>query len=232
MSDAILEVNQNQSLSLPYYKSLLPKSINNEINLSKKSSNRCSSLYRQRLERIKTNCELIRQRRRLLSPIVPIELRPSLFQQRYYQSGSLKSLSVKNSHWRSTNFLRLSDEYLYKCKYAIYSSTKQYFKQNEFYHFLRNLFSCSSLTNEYNNDSHMCHLCNYKFSSKDTFDLHLNRRSVSIEYQCLSCQSLIRTMNPCQAYYHLLLHDHNNPNELCIEHLNINYDWDNCSVSY
>ena len=39
MFDTIIELNQNQALLLPYYKSILPKSINNEINLSKKILN-------------------------------------------------------------------------------------------------------------------------------------------------------------------------------------------------
>ncbi|CAF3895137.1 unnamed protein product, partial [Rotaria magnacalcarata] len=134
MSNVMIDSYGNQSLFLPYYKNLLPKSIGNEIILSKKNSKRCSSSYRQRLERIKTNCQLIRQRRRRdLFPIVPIELRPSVFQQRSYKKGSLEILNVNDNHWQTTNFLRLSDEYLFKCKYAIYSSTNRYFKQNEFY---------------------------------------------------------------------------------------------------
>ncbi|CAF0909598.1 unnamed protein product [Rotaria sordida] len=227
MSNTIIDLNENQLLFLPYYKNLLPKSINNEINISKKNSKRysSSSSYRQRLERIKTNCQLIRQRRRrYLFPILPIELRPSLFQQRYYKSGSLELLNVNNNHWQSTNFLRLSDEYLYKCKYAIYSSTNRYFKQNEFYRFLREIFSYTFSTKEYHNDLYICQLCHYKFSTKNMFDLHLNRRSVSIQYRCLTCQSLIKTMNPCQAYYHLLLHNNNITKEKRIGQLNINYD--------
>ena len=132
---------------------------------------------------------------------------------------------------RQISYAYLTNIYINVNMQFIYQ-TKQYFKQNEFYHFLRELFSCSLSTNEYNNDSHICQLCNYKFSSNDMFDLHLNRRSISIEYQCLICQSSIRTINPCQAYYHLFFHDHNNQNEPCIKHLNINYDWNNCSVSY
>jgi hypothetical protein len=224
--------NINQSSFLSYYKNLLPKSIINEINLPKKNSKRCSSSsYRQRLKRIKTNCQLIRQRRRrCLFPILPIELRPSLFQQRYYQSGSLELLNVHDNHWQSTNFLRLSDEYLYKCKYAMYSSTSRYFKQNEFYQFLKELFSYSLNIEESDNDSFICQLCNHKFISNDMFDLHLNRQSVSIQYRCLTCQSWIKTMNPCQAYYHLLSHT-NISKEKRIGHLNINYDWKNSLVS-
>lgn len=228
----MIDSNENQSAFLSYYKNLLPKSINNEVNIPKKNVKRCSSTYRQRLERIKTNCELIRQRRRrYVFPIVPIELRPSLFQRRSYQTGSLELLNVNNNHWQSTNFLRLSDEYLYKCKYAIYSSTNRYFKQNEFYNFLRKIFSCLPSTNEHTTNSYLCQLCHYKFNSNNMFDLHLNRRSVSIQYRCLTCQSWIKTMNPCQAYYHLLLHS-NITKEKRIDQLNIHYDCDSCSVSY
>lgn len=231
MSNNIIDLNDNQSLFLPYYKSLLPKSINNEVNLSKKPSKRCSSSYRQRLKRIKTNCQLIRQRRRrYVFPIMPVELRPSLFQQRSYQTGSLASLNVGDNHWQSTNFLRLSDEYLYKCKYATYSSTKQFFKQKEFYHFLKELFSYSLSIDEHCNDSHVCQLCKNSFSSNNMFNLHLNRQSVSIQYQCLTCQLLIKATNPCQAYYHLLLHQ-NATREKRITKLNINFDCDNYLVS-
>jgi hypothetical protein len=222
----------NQLSLLPYYKNLLPKSNINEINLPKKNSKRCSSSYRQRLERIKTNCQLIRQRRRrCLFPVLPIELRPSLFQQRYYKSGSLESLTVNDNQWQPTNILRLSDEYLYKCKYAMYSSTNRYFKQNEFSQFLKELFSYSTNTEESPNDISICQLCNHKFSSNEMFDLHLNRRSVSIQYRCLTCQSWIKTMNPCQAYYHLLSHK-NLSKDKRIGQLNINFDWENSLVSY
>jgi hypothetical protein len=225
--------NINQTEFLSYYKNLLPKSIINEINLPpKKNSKRCSSSYRQRLKRIKTNCQLIRQRRRrCLFPINPIELRPSLFQQRYYQTGSLELLNVNDNHWQSTNFLRLSDEYLYKCKYAMYSSTIRYFKQNEFYQFLKELFSYPTNTEEIHNDLSICQLCNHKFTLNNMFDLHLNRRSLSIQYRCLTCQSWIKSLNPCQAYYHLLSHK-NNSKEKRIGQLNINYDWENSLVSY
>lgn len=223
--------NMNQTTLLPYYKNLLPKSNNNEINLQKKNSKRCSSSYRQRLERIKTNCKLIRQRRRrCLFPINPIELRSSLFQQRYYQTGSLESLNVGDNHWQPTNVLRLSNEYLYKCKYAMYSSTNRYFKQNEFYQFLKELFSYSSDDEESTDDLNKCELCDNKFHTTDMFDLHLNRRSVLIQYRCLTCQSWIKTMNPCQAYYHLLSHK-NLSKEKRIGQLNINHDWKNSLVS-
>jgi hypothetical protein len=193
-----------------------------------KNSKRCSSSYRQRLKRIKTNCQLIRERRRrCLFPISPIELRPSLFQQRFYQTGSLESLNVNVNHWQPTNLLRLSDEYLYKCKYAMYSSTNRYFKQNEFYQFLKELFSYSSSKEKHRN---LCQLCDHKFSSNDTFDLHIQRRSVSIQYRCLICQTWVKTMNPCQAYYHLLSHK-NTSKEKRIGQLSINYEWENCLVS-
>ncbi|CAF1457474.1 unnamed protein product [Rotaria magnacalcarata] len=227
MSNVMIDSYGNQSLFLPYYKNLLPKSIGNEIILSKKNSKRCSSSYRQRLERIKTNCQLIRQRRRRdLFPIVPIELRPSVFQQRSYKKGSLEILNVNDNHWQTTNFLRLSDEYLFKCKYAIYSSTNRYFKQNEFYRFLKEIFSCSFSSNEHQIDLNECQFCDSKFSSNEMFDLHLNRRSVSIQYRCLTCQSWIKSMNPCQAYYHLLLHN-NSTKEKRIGQLNIHYNSDN-----
>jgi hypothetical protein len=223
--------NVNQSSFLPYYKNLLPKSIINDINSSKKNSKRCSSSYRQRLKRIKTNCQLIRQRRRYcLFPINPIEIQPSLFQQRHYQSGSLELLNVNDAHWQSTNILRLSDEYLYKCKYAMYSSTSRYFKQNEFYQFLREIFSYSFDIEECDNDLHRCQLCKHQFSSNDTFDLHLNRRSISIQYRCLTCHSWIKALNPCQAYSHLISHS-NNSKDKRIGQLNINYDWQNSLVS-
>ncbi|UJR10111.1 hypothetical protein I4U23_014333 [Adineta vaga] len=230
MSGTVLEFNSSQSLFLQYYKNLLPKSINNEINLTKKSTKRCSSSYRQRLERIKNNCQLIRQRRRRYCsfPISPIELRPSIFQQRFYQSGSLELLNVNDKHWQSTNILRLSNEYLYKCKYAMHSSTNRYFKQNEFYTFLRELFLCSTIINDSDNNNYQCQLCDYHFQSNDMLNLHLNRQSISIQYRCLTCQSLIKTMNPCQAYYHLLLHT-NSTKENCIGRLNMNYDKQTCS---
>jgi hypothetical protein len=228
MSNKILELNENKSVFLPYYKNLLPKSIINEINLPKQ---RCSSSYRQRLKRIKTNCQLIRQRRRYrcLFPILPIELRPSLFQQRNYQSGALELLNVNDNRWQSTNFLRLSDEYLYKCKYAMYSSTNRYFKQDEFYQFLKELFSCSSSIEEHDNGSFVCQLCNYKFHSNDMFNLHLNRQSVLIQYRCLTCQSWVNATNPCQAYYHLLSHNKSSK-EKRIGQLNINCDRESCLV--
>ncbi|CAF1263414.1 unnamed protein product [Adineta steineri] len=235
MSNRILELNQNQSLFLPYYKNLLPKSIINEINLPKKNLKRCSLSYRQRLERIKTNCQLIRQRRRrCLFPISPVELRPSLFQQRSYQTGSLELLNVNVNHWQSTNLLHLSDEYLYKCKYAMYSSKNRCFKQIEFYNFLKEFFSYSLSIDEDNdnNNNHdliLCQLCNYKFHSNNMFNLHLNRRSVSIQYRCLTCQSLIKTLNPCEAYYHLLSHT-NISKEKRIGELSIKCDRDSCLV--
>jgi hypothetical protein len=220
--------NVNHSSFLLYYKNLLPKSNINDHNLSKKPSKHCSSSYRQRLKRIQTNCQLIRQRRRhCLFPINPIELQPSLFQQRYYQTGSLELLNVNDTHWQSTNILRLSNEYLYKCKYAMYSSTNQYFKQNEFYQFLRELFSYTSdIDDKY--DNNQCQLCKHQFISNDMFNLHLNRRSISIEYRCLTCQLWIKSLNPCQAYSHLITHS----KETCIEQLNINYDWQNSLVNY
>ena len=219
--------NVNQSSFLPYYKNLLPKSVINENNLPKKNSKRCSSTYRQRLKRIKTNCRLIRQRRRrCLFPIDPIELQPSIFQQRSYHPGSLELLNVNDTHWQSTNILRLSDEYLYKCKYAMYSTTNRSFKQNEFYQFLKELFSYSLESDETINT---CQLCAHTFTSNQMFDLHLNRRSVSIQYRCLTCHLWIKTMNPCQAYYHLLGHQ-NQTKEKRIGQLNINFDWENSLV--
>ncbi|CAF5122099.1 unnamed protein product, partial [Rotaria magnacalcarata] len=135
-----------------------------------------------------------------------------------------------DNHWQTTNFLRLSDEYLFKCKYAIYSSTNRYFKQNEFYRFLKEIFSCSFSSNEHQIDLNECQFCDSKFSSNEMFDLHLNRRSVSIQYRCLTCQSWIKSMNPCQAYYHLLLHN-NSTKEKRIGQLNIHYNSDNYLVS-
>jgi hypothetical protein len=221
--------NINHSHLLPYYKNLLPKSITNDYNSSKKNAKRCSSSYRQRLKRIQTNCQLIRQRRRhCLFPINPIELQPSLFQQRSYQTGSLELLNVNETYWQPTNILRLSDEYLYKCKYAMYSSTSRYFKQNEFYQFLRDLFSYSSDIEICDNDQNQCQLCKHQFNSNETFDLHLNRRSISIQYRCLTCQTWIKTMNPCQAYSHLISHS----KEARIGQLNINYDWQTSLVSH
>lgn len=223
--------NINQSTLLPYYKNLLPKSNITDINLSKKNSKRCSSSYRQRLERIKNNCQLIRQRRRrCLFSTDPIELRSSLFQRRSYKIGSLESLNVNDNHWQSTNFLRLSDEYLYKCKYAMYSSTNRIFKQNEFYQFLKELFSYPSEIDESDNHSHKCQLCEHTFHTQEMFDIHLNRRSVLIQYRCFTCQAWIKTMNPCQAYYHLLSHS-NLSKEKRIGQLNINHDWKNSLVS-
>ena len=202
-----------------------------ELNSSSKKNNskRCSSLYRQRLKRIKTNCQLIRQRRKNnLFPINPIELRPSLFQQRFYQLGSLESLDVSEPNWQSTNVLRLSDEYLFKCKYAMYSSTNRSFKQNEFAQFLKELFSYPINSEEEEEQWH-CQLCTHQFNSNDMFNLHLTRRSISIQYRCLTCQVWIKAMNPCEAYYHLLSHSHTSK-EKRIEQLNIHYDWENALV--
>ncbi|CAF0862099.1 unnamed protein product [Adineta ricciae] len=226
MADIVLELDLSQSTFLPHYKNLLPTSNANESNSTKKSSKRSSSSYRERLERIKNNCQLIRERRRRCSLFsnLPIELRPSLFQQRHYQSGALELLNISPNHWQSTNALRLSDEYLYKCKYAMYATTNRNFKQKEFYFLLRELFSCSATIEiDSSNQSYQCQLCDSSFHSADIFHLHLNRRSVSIQYQCLTCQSLIQTTNPCQAYYHLLLHP-NSTKEKRLAHLSINCD--------
>ena len=230
MSNTLLELT---------YKKLLPKPLVNESNLSSNKltlhSNvkRCgssSSSYRQRLERIKTNCQLIRERRRrALFPSAPIQLRSSLFQQRSYQYGSLELLNVKDQHWTSSNFLRLSDEYLYKCKYAMFASTHRSFDQNEFIYFLRNLFSCSSIDAQ--DGLYRCQLCEKRFHSTEMFDLHLQRRSVSIEYRCQTCHSWIQTHNPCQAYAHLFIHRDSSSNEKCIRQLTINFDWQQRLVS-
>ena len=225
----------NQSSFLPHYRNLLPKSVANETTLFKKSSThttakRCgsSSSYRHRLKRLKTNCQLIRERRpRPVSPSQSIQLRPSVFQQRSYRSGSLELLQVNNSHWQSSNFLRLSDEYLYKCKYATFASKSRIFQQSEFYHLLKELFSCSSI-----NEAHglyRCQLCQNKFHSNEMFDLHLHRRSVSIDYQCLTCQARISASNPCQAYAHLLTHG-SHPTEKRIAQLTMNCNRQQCLV--
>lgn len=225
----------NQSSFLPHYRSLLPKSVANETNHVKKSASqttakRCgsSSSYRHRLKRLKTNCQLIRERRRRpVSPSHPIQLRPSVFQQRSYRSGSLELLHVNNSQWQSSNFLRLSDEYLYKCKYATFASKSRVFKQSEFYQLLKELFQCSSINEEHG--LHRCQLCQNNFHSNEMFDLHLHRRSVSIDYQCLTCQTLISASNPCQAYAHLLTHG-SHPADKRIARLTMNCNRQQCLV--
>ena len=220
----------NQSSFLPYYKSLLPKSVANETTQFKKPAShsiakRCgsSSSYRHRLKRIETNCQLIRERRRrALSPSPPIHLRPSVFQQRSYRSGSLELLEVNASDWQTSNFLRLSDEYLYKCKYAMFASKSRVFEQSEFHRLLTELFSCASI-NEDVDGVYRCQLCQNRFHSNSTFDFHLHRRSVSIDYRCLTCHASISASNPCQAYAHLLTHD-SHPTEKRIEQLTMNCD--------
>lgn len=182
-----------------------------------------SSTYRQRLERIKTNCQLIRQRRR---KNFPIKLHENVFQQRTYQIGSLESIRLNSEQWATSNFLRLSDEYLYKCKYAMFASTCRSYKQNEFYKFLKEFYSCAVNSTE---GIHQCQLCENKFHSNEMFDLHLQRESVSINYRCLVCRLRVETTNPCQAYSHLLKHK-NLPEEKRIDQLTINSNWQQYSV--
>lgn len=201
-----------------HYRNLLPKSIPFDLK-------RCtSSSYRQRLKRLQNNCELIRQHRRC-STRHPIELRTNVFQQRSYQKGSLESLNVRTAHWQRTNLLRLSDEYLYKCKYAMYASNIQRLTRQAFARFLKEFFSYPL---ERENDGFSCELCTAEFSSNEMYQVHLHRRSISMKYRCCTCQSMIESSNPCQAYSHLLSHHSSHSS---IEQLQINSDWSSARVN-
>lgn len=212
--------NENQSSLVSHYRNLLPKSIPFDLNLTKRCS---SSSYRQRLKRLQNNCQLIRQRRRChaLVPAQPIELRSNVFQQRFYRKGSLESLHVRTTHWQRTNILQLSDEYLYKCKYAMYASNVQRLTSRAFARFLQELFSYP-MEREEGDRRVSCQLCSYGFVSNEMYQLHLHRRSVSMRYRCCTCQSWIQSTNPCQAYSHLSSHPSTDPS---IEQLQINSDW-------
>ncbi|CAF0783065.1 unnamed protein product [Didymodactylos carnosus] len=52
----------------------------------------------------------------------------------------------------------------------------------------------------------LCKLCRRNFDMVETYNIHLARKSVIIQYFCLACNTNICTLNPCQAYNHLSCH--------------------------
>lgn len=168
-----------------------------------------------------------RRRCRTLFPVQPIELRSNVFQQRFYRSGSLEELKVRDKYWPTTNSLQLSDEYLYKCKYAMYASKCTKLNADEFARFLKEFFSYPMTNEDENGELIRCELCSNRFHSNEMYQLHFHRRSLSIEYRCLTCQSWIQSTNPCQAYSHLSSHQ---STTAIIEQLQINSNWTNSLV--
>jgi hypothetical protein len=54
-----------------------------------------------------------------------------------------------------------------------------------------------------------CSACSTKFSFEQTFQLHLNRRSVLIRIYCIKCGTFKTFFNKCKLFYHIYSHKHN-----------------------
>jgi hypothetical protein len=54
-----------------------------------------------------------------------------------------------------------------------------------------------------------CSACSLKFSFEQTFQMHLNRRSVQIHLFCIKCNTFKTFYNKCKLFYHIYSHRHN-----------------------
>ncbi|CAF1066802.1 unnamed protein product [Didymodactylos carnosus] len=174
--------------------------------------------YKLKLTRLKLNCELIRnariaQRRKERQYQLLFDTSPILVEKTVFDKTTIITNNNNDytSQWLNSNNLELTEGYLSKMKFASICYQTTALLDTDFHLLLTNLYypdldkqtecSLSSSANGI-----LCNLCRRQYETVETFDMHLARKSVIIQYLCVACNLHIRSVNPCQAYYHLNCH--------------------------